>query len=211
MPTNHPHNFWQSLEFELRQAQLADFFYQHTFGVENIIRFNTGTSEDMEFQRADIDVQLHGWGRYTNVSEKFRNHDYDDLYLELYSMYPDVKGWMSASEAMHLAYFFPTRVCWLDKPLLIERFEKTILPFLKIQELDQFLLKSPKKSYTQTTSLLINGKRYQCKWVKAYNQTQNKNWDTIGICIPFQLLTDLEIPVKIYDLNNELEIERYFL
>jgi hypothetical protein len=105
-----PHNFWSSLKVERDKAVFADEFYSNVFEVENIIRFDTESERDIDFQRADIDVQLYAWERHSNVSEKFRAIDYNDLYIELYSMYPNVKGWMQNSSADHLAYFFPTRL-----------------------------------------------------------------------------------------------------
>lgn len=195
-----PHNFWESLAYETSKANQADRFYSHTFGVESITRFDTGSSFDMEFQRKDIDLQLEGWGRFANVSEKFRDKDFNDLYLELFSMYPQTKGWMHNSEADYLAYFFPTRMFWINKRELLQIFTKHIDHIVSNQQIDNVLSKQKNKSFKELVSIQLNGTALKIPVIIAFNQTKTKNWHTVGISIPFKELKRLGLSWKEYNL-----------
>ncbi|MBD80710.1 MAG: hypothetical protein CL840_17480 [Crocinitomicaceae bacterium] len=195
-----PHNFWKSLEYENSKSQVADDFYYHQFKIENRIRFNTGSESDMEFQLKDIDVQLYGWNRYTNVSEKFREVDYNDLYLELYSMYPTVKGWMHKSEANHLAYFFPQRMLWIKEKEIQQVFKDFIEPSIDLETLNLWLEKNPKKSGRYASEIIFENRKYPVFIIVAYNKTQNKNWNTVGVSVPFDLLKAYQLNWKEYSL-----------
>lgn len=194
------HNFWKSLAIENDKSWLADAFYFNVFGVENIIRFNTGSKRDMEFQRADIDVQLQAWNRHANVSEKFRDVDYNDLYIELFSMFPNVKGWMSSSKATHLAYFFPNRMIWLDKTQLINAFEHFISPGISKQEINQLVENYPQKNASVRSTLILKEHAYSVRYIKAYNKTKTKSWDTIGVSIPFNAIENLGVKLQEFRL-----------
>ncbi len=200
MANQSPHNFWKSLKVECGKAVSADEFYNNVFEVENIIRFDTESERDMDFQRADIDVQLHGWERYSNVSEKFRDTDYNDLYLELCSMYPNVQGWMQNSSADHLAYFFPTRLIWIDKKELISAFETFVLPNINNTKIEELITKYPQRNGSLADEISINSSSYKVRYIKAYNKTTPKVWDTIGVSIPFDLLDAIGVKLKEYAL-----------
>jgi len=193
-----PHNFWKSLKVERGKAVSADEFYNNVFEVENIIRFDTESERDMDFQRADIDVQLHGWERHSNVSEKFRDTDYNDLYIELYSMYPNVQGWMQNSSADHLAYFFPTRLIWINKKDLISAFEAFVLPSINKAKIEELVTKYPQRNGSLADEISINSSSYKVHYIKSYNKTTSKVWDTIGISVPFHLLGALGVKLKEY-------------
>ena len=198
-----PHNFWSSLKVERDKAVFADEFYFNVFEVENIIRFDTESERDMDFQRADIDVQLHAWERHSNVSEKFRAIDYDDLYIELYSMYPNVKGWMQNSSADHLAYFFPTRLIWIDKKDLISIFKKYIEPNIIYSDLNVWLANNKNKSGKYKTEIEVLETNYPVLVINAFNKTANKEWNTVGVSVPFNLLKTCGLVWKEYQYKDE--------
>ena len=191
-----PHNFQESLAYENSKSTIADSFYFDQFHVENIIRFNSGNTSDMVFQRKDIDLQLYGWGRHTNVSEKFRDFDFDDLYLELYSMYPDTKGWMHSSEANYLAYFFPKRMLWIKEQELQIIFKNHIEPSINYIELDEWLSKNRKRSGKFKTEIKVLDKTYSALIINAFNKTINKEWNTTGVSVSFGLLKDCGLTWK---------------
>lgn len=195
-----PHNFQQSLEYENSKSTIADTFYFDQFHVEEIIRFNTGSPSDMVFQRKDIDLQLFGWNRHTNVSEKFRDYDFNDLYLELYSMYPDTHGWMHKSEANYLAYFFPKRMFWINENELQQVFQKYIEPAINYKELDSWLNKNIKHSGRYKSSIVNESKSYEVQVITAFNRTTNKEWNTVGVSVPFDLLKRCGLTWKEYQL-----------
>ena len=200
MAGQSPHNFWKSLKVERKKAVLADAFYTHVFEVEKIIRFDTESGRDMEFQRADIDAQLYGWGRHSNVSEKFRDVDYNDLYVELYSMYPATKGWMHNSAADHLAYFFPTRLIWINKKELVIAFQQHILPKIIESKIDELIAQNPSKNGSLLAEITIDSISYKIRYIKAYNKTATKVWDTLGVSLPFDLLAAIGLKLREYKL-----------
>jgi hypothetical protein len=195
-----PHNFWSSLKVERDKAVFADEFYSNVFEVENIIRFDTESELDLDFQRADIDVQLHAWERHSNVSEKFRAIDYNDLYIELYSMYPNVKGWMQNSSADNLAYFFPTRLIWIDKKELIRAFETHVLSNINAAKIEELQTNYRQQNGSLTDEISINSSSHKVRYIKAYNKTKSKDWDTIGLSLPFDLLEAIGVKLKVYAL-----------
>jgi hypothetical protein len=184
-----PHNFWKSLEYEGRKTQRADAFYSDRFKVEEIVRFDTGSAYDMEFQRQDIDVQLYGWNRFANVSEKFRDHDYNDLLLEAYSMYPNTKGWMHNSGANYLAYFFPLRMFWFKKEELYEVFQQHIEPKLDYSLVENWVSQNPKSSARIKTSI----SSYEAYLVIAYNRVRTREWHTVSVSVSFDMLKSLGV------------------
>lgn len=179
-----PHNFWKSLDFEGSKTKLADQFYYHTFGIESHVRFDTGSEFDMDFQGLDIDLQLNAWGRHTNVSEKFRDNDFGDLYLEVFSMYPDTPGWTTVEGADHLAYFFPLRMFWIKKPELKEVFNKHIEPYLDHNAIASWVKNNPNRSGKY--SITLEG--FEMTMVFAFNQIRKRTWTTVGITVPFNFL-----------------------
>jgi hypothetical protein len=191
-----PHNFWRSLEYEGGKTKRADTFYYNQFKVEEIVRFDTGSAHDMEFQRMDIDVQLYGWGRHANVSEKFRDRDFNDLYLELYSMFPQTKGWMHVKGADYLAYFFPLRMFWINKKDLTRVFEEHIEPRIELDNVRNWIHENSGKSGKCKSEL--NGHEIQV--INAFNRVRKRSWNTVGVSVPFSLLKELGLDWKEFRL-----------
>lgn len=198
-----PHNFQKSLAYENSKTSLADSYYFNQLHIEKIIRFNSGSGNDMVFQRRDIDLQLYGWNKHTNVSEKFRDFDFNDLYLELYSMYPEVKGWMHKSEANYLAYFFPKRMIWIDKKDLISIFKKYIEPNIIYSDLNVWLANNKNKSGKYKTEIEVLETNYPVLVINAFNKTANKEWNTVGVSVPFNLLKTCGLVWKEYQYKDE--------
>jgi hypothetical protein len=192
------HDFSTSFRFENEQSVMADRFYQEIVGVEHIIRFNTGSPRDMEFQRADIDVQLHAKGRSTNVSEKFRKKTFDDLLLELYSLFPDTSGWFFRSEASHLVCFMPDVVHWIDEKSLHSAYVE-LLPYLRIEPQIKSLINNlGDQSGRTTVPINLGNKNYMADLIKARNKGYGRNYDTISISLPFSLLDFLGVQRREY-------------
>ena len=193
------HNFDKSLRRESVVAKKADTFYERKpFAVQAIKRYNTGSEYDMKFQRQDIDLNLSmSDGRTLTVSEKFRDNDYDDLLLEIYSKYPSTKGWMHKSEAERLAYFFPKRMFWIEKKELRRFCLNKLFPLVE-QEAIQRLLSQEVNSLK--VGLRINDKRYLCVLTQAANNTDGHRWNTISISVPFEMLQDFSIRYSEYRL-----------
>lgn len=104
------HNFENSLLHEREQTAKADAFYRYVLLVSDIKRFDTDSEADMEMQLQDVDVLLTLNGIKYRVSEKFRDTDYGDLYVEIYSKYPTTLGWLHTGSPNAILYFTPKTV-----------------------------------------------------------------------------------------------------
>jgi hypothetical protein len=194
------HDFNTSFAWEGDQAEMADAFYYETIGVENIIRFNSGSLRDMDFQRADIDVQLHAKGRVANVSEKFRKRDYPDILLEIYSLYPNVSGWFMRSEASHLVCFMPSNVYWLPEAELKKAFAAMYSSGKWEDEIQSLIKTFPQRSGKFDLPFSLRGTDYKVNLIKAFNKGRSQPYDTISVSMPFALLAALGIPPRVYPL-----------
>jgi len=48
----------------------------------------------------------------------------------------------------------------------------------------------------------IQNHHYSARIIQAYNETQDASWYTMGIAIPFRVLSDFLIPFKEFGLNQ---------
>lgn len=100
------HQFNKSLGFEKKQIKIADDFYKKNFPKFSIKRVSFDSEIEKEMQRKDIDFFLISDNKTIAVSEKFREKDFNDIYLEFFSKYPNTVGWMENSEAEYWLIFY---------------------------------------------------------------------------------------------------------
>jgi len=196
------HHFRDSLHRELQQQSRADRFYTEKLGVKNIVRYNSDSEEDMVYQRQDIDLSFELNGRRLMVSEKFRDHDYGDLYLECYSKYPGTMGWMHQSKADFLACFFPERVIWLNKKRLVDFFLTKLWPAMPGAWFAKINLELHSRSGQQKQKLDFLGKQRELTIIQAFNRSGKDQWHTIGVGIPFEMLEEFNIPGKVLMIDD---------
>lgn len=196
---NEEHHFDKSLKRESALALQADVFYKRPpFAVATLERFNRNTDADMELQRQDIDVRLaFSDGRQYAVSEKFRAHDYNDLLLEIYSKHPDTKGWIHKSSAERLAYFFPSRMFWIDKKALCTFCLEALFPMVETEAIDQLLAQ---EDQSLKVSLCLADINYDCILTQAFNRTGSDTWNTISISVPFEMIKNFGIRFQEFKL-----------
>ncbi len=191
------HQFDKSLGFEKKQMAIADNFYKNQFPNYITKRYFFDTEFDKEMQRKDIDISLISNNRTLHVSEKFREKEFNDIYLEFFSKYPNTIGWMENSQALILAYFVPKKLIWIDKIGLINFYNSVLKNavsqtfFKEIHESKKLFLKK---------EILIEQKKYHINIIQAFNKTKDAEWQTLGISIPYQMLNDYNINYKIYNL-----------
>jgi len=190
------HNFEKSLQCERNKAEEADNFYRKAFGVTKIIRYNSDSSADMDFQRKDIDVSLTVENRVYHISEKFRETDYGDLYVEIYSKYPHVKGWMHTGSPDVVVYFTPHTVYRIIHRGLKKFCLETLFP--QIPENWFFEIHNSRKSIV-SKKLILDKKTISINLIQAHNKpTVGSSWETIGISIPFEVLKENGVKIKEY-------------
>lgn len=187
-----PHHFDKSVKRETTAAVYADAFYKRVpFSVSKIERYNQGSKEDMILQRQDIDLSLSFEdGRNVAVSEKFREHDYGDLLLEIYSKYPERTGWIHKSAAERLAYFFPARMFWIDKKALCSFCMEQLFPLVESHAIERLL---SQEYNSLKVGLRVNNMVYNCILTQAFNNTDGDTWNTISISVPFEMLAKNDI------------------
>ena len=194
------HNFDDSLQKELASHKVANSFYSgDTFKAKEIVRFTDNSEEHLLLQRRDIDANIRMWNdEVWSVSEKFRDYDYNDVLLEIYSKYPDTRGWIHKSDANRLAYFFPNRMIWMDKKALCTFCLETLFPKIQEDDINELLTR---KMNSLSLTLNLNGNTYACKLTQAPNNTDGAVWNTISISVPFGILTDFNIRFQVYQLG----------
>ena len=178
------HNFRHSLEYERSMATRADAFYRDVLGAKIIRRFDRDTDEDMEMQREDVDVIIERKGVEYRISEKFREHVYEDLYIEIYSKYPDTPGWVITGTPNAVLYFFPSSVYWVTHKSLYEFCVNVLFPAIPKAFIEEIF--ETKKSYLPKT-ILLDKQTVSVKLVQALNHDV-ADWETIGVCVSFDVL-----------------------
>ncbi len=192
------HNFNQSLQNERNHALNADKFYSDILGATELRRFSSDNDEDMYYQKQDIDVEITLNGKTYRISEKFREKDFGDLYIEFFSMYPDVPGWMETGSPNAIMYFTPENAYWISHRSLKHFYQNTLSPLIKKDWFEEIY-----KSGETIKSKQINagGKIYKISIIQAHNHSK-VSWKTIGISIPFQWLEDANVRFKRFNIQS---------
>ncbi|MDR2065218.1 MAG: hypothetical protein LBP85_05880 [Prevotellaceae bacterium] len=195
MNTNH-HNFSDSIQSEQKNHKRADDFYLNYLQVTDIVRYNRNTEADMKMQRSDIDVSFCRKGKYVKISEKFRAKDFGDLYVEFYSKFPDVRGWLDKSKADYIAYFFPARIFIIDEKALSAFYKNCLSNAISEDIFKRLIEQNPNGNAQKPALIKILDNSYKIQIIQAYNQTEDASWYTMGIAVPFKILADFDIYCK---------------
>ena len=192
------HNFEVSLQHEKEQAEMADSFYRNVLKVSEIKRFNTDSDADMWMQREDVDLLLTLNGITYRVSEKFRDKDYGDLYVEIFSKYPKIPGWMHTGSPNAILYFTPKTVYWITYRSLKGFCLQTL--FLLIPEIwYEELFHSHKTILSK--EVILDGESVNINLIQAHNQpSDGNNWETIGLSAPFSLFNKQGVKIMKFNI-----------
>ncbi|MDR2840692.1 MAG: hypothetical protein LBV75_05450 [Paludibacter sp.] len=190
------HNFDRSLLHEREFALGADNFYRTELNATEILRYNTDSEHDMNFQHRDIDVTVTVNDRKFNVSEKFRDTDFGDLYIEVFSKYPQTMGWMHSGNPDFIAYFTPKAIYLIAHTDLKAFCLNTLFPSIPQEFFSEIFISGKtivKKKFE------INNKQTEIAVIQAHNCSGNVKWETIGIAIHFDLLTTYDVKWRKYE------------
>ena len=190
------YNFKYSLQHEKDQAVKADQFYCNILKATEIQRFNVDSETDMEMQRQDVDLLLTLNGLTYRISEKFRDKDFGDLYVEVYSKYPKTPGWLHTGSPNAILYFTPKSIYWITHKSLSTFCLQTLFPQIP-QTWYEEIFHSSKVIISK--QLNINGKTFNLNLIKANNQ-DGSIWVTIGISLPFWVFEENGVKVKRFNL-----------
>lgn len=186
------HRFSKSLELERQQAASADSFYTKVLGARQVIRYASESAQDMAMQRLDIDVTIKVGERIFQISEKFRTRDFDDLYLEVYSKYPPILGWMDTGSPQVLVYFTPSKVHWIAHKELKDFYLLHLKPaldekwFASLYNSNDSIVSHKLKLDSITTHIRI---------IQAHN-FENKAWVTMGVGIDIDVLEKFGVKIR---------------
>jgi hypothetical protein len=184
------------MQCEQKNQKRADDFYLNHLGATDIVRYNHNTKSDMKKQRSDIDVSFRRKGKLIKISEKFRAKDFNDLYIEFYSKFPNTRGWLDKSQADYITYFFPARVFIIDEKSLAEFYKNHLSVAISEDIFNRLVEKYPNRNVQKHTWIKIQNHSYKIQIIQAYNQTEDASWYTMGIAVPFKSLSDFEIYCK---------------
>lgn len=171
------HDFKDSLKVEQSQFERQDNFYRHLFGHEpNRLDYD----KYPEAQREDIDLTItNKAGKVKTISEKYRPYDYNDILLEVFSVFPNKKGWAMDSHADILAYWFPSRLFLLDMVQIKTMFTKNSIS-KKVHLID---------GSAERVKIEINGSEYNPLLIRA----RNKTYSSLSLVLSFEDLYKLGI------------------
>ncbi len=178
------HNFKKSLQHEREQTSRADRFYTEVLNATFIKRFNTDSDEDMRMQRQDVDALITVNGITFKISEKFRDVDYGDLYIEVYSKYPKTLGWMHTGSPNAILYFTPRSVYWMTHSSLKNFCINELFNAIPAQWLAE--LYESKKSI-EYKKIRIKGADIDLHLIQSHNK-DGESWETIGVSVAFDVL-----------------------
>ncbi len=188
------HNFELSLKHERKQAKMADAFYRDVLKVTKIERFNTDSVADMEMQRQDVDVILTLNGISYRVSEKFRDKDYGDLYVEIFSKYPKIKGWLHTGTPNAILYFTPNTVYWITHFSLAAFCINKFFPLIP-KEFFKELFQSHQSIISKRIN--IDNKSIKINLIQAHNSSPDgSDWETIGMSAPFFFFEENGVKIR---------------
>jgi hypothetical protein len=191
------HNFTHSLIHEREQAAKADAFYRDILCVSEIKRFNADSNEDMEMQRQDVDVLLTRKGVTYRVSEKFRDKEFGDLYVEVYSKYPKTRGWLHTGSPNAILYFTPQAVYWITHQSLVGFCLDVLFPLIPENWYEE-LFQSKKTIVSK--QLTVNRKIQKINLIQAHNRAlDGTQWETIGISAPYSFFEENGVKIRRYE------------
>lgn len=195
------HNFKASLQHERDQAAKADRFYLEVLKVSEIQRFNSDSDADMEMQRQDVDLILTLNNINYRVSEKFRDKDFGDLYVEVYSKYPKTFGWLHTGTPNAILYFTPEQVYWITHQSLSTFCIEILFPCISDGWFEELIL-SPKSIISK--QLVLKNNQYKINLIQAHNH-DSADWETLGISAPFELFEDFGVKIRKCKCKNSLD------
>ncbi|MDD3080322.1 MAG: hypothetical protein PHH37_14645 [Paludibacter sp.] len=192
------HNFKNNLKHEKEQADRADKFYREVLHASEITRYNHDNEQDMIMQRKDIDCSFSINNVHYMISEKFRDKDFGDFYVEFYSKYPNTPGWIFTGSANAILYFTPENVYWVTfKSLKTFCVDQLFTTIPQCWFSDIYISHKPIK----TRYLLLDKTRIPLNIIQAHNQC-GECWETIGISISFEILEKFGVKFRRYKLNS---------
>lgn len=198
-------DFQDKLNYEHSQQPMADVFYKEHMGAISIERYDYNDPNGRIKQQHDIDCTITIKDEQDNVydiniSEKFRSIDWGDMWIELYSRYPSVRGWALAFEGVDLiAYFINGLDAGIDKNIVY------LVNAKRIKEIAENIVKQfdnavdikieLEKTGKYNAKYDYNGKQYDVIFRKVKTQRPTYSYDGVGVCIKWNDLKEMGVNI----------------
>lgn len=196
-------DFLKALAYEKEQFPRADEFYRRVLNNSmnkiKITRWDYQlNAEHRKMQEDGIDVTIENElatneydRRVISISEKFRTSDFGDMFIELYSKFPNITGWGLKEKADLVAYFTPWNVYIIDNDQL-KKVVQAIYDELDAETLAEDLKEAKCFQYIYKDKIMEVRKVPTCLNGKVA-------WEGVGVCIKWEDLKDLGVTIAKYD------------
>ena len=152
----------------------------------------------MKMQRQDVDVLLTIHETTYRISEKFRDKDFGDMYIEVYSKYPESPGWLHTGTPNAILYFTPKSIYWITHKSLSAFYSDMLFPLIPDSwywDLFQSHKSIISKRITLKNSPVI------INLIQAHNAVSDGAlWETIGFSIPFEILQQYGVRIMVFEI-----------
>ncbi|HNW96843.1 MAG TPA: hypothetical protein PKK00_00365 [Bacteroidales bacterium] len=176
----------------------ADMFYKNVLKADIIKRYSPKKTEDKDFLAKDINLHVKMNDKETTISEKTRDQDWNDIYVEIYKKYPDEAGWIKFTEAEYLAYFFPGRVFFCKMEPIRNLCQDILCRAVNTGIFKDMYYMFFRSSGRHSQSIKINNKTYSFTFHQTYHEDGDNSYYSIGLILPFVMLMDFRIDYKIF-------------
>ena len=176
----------------------ADMFYKNVLKAEIIKRYSFKKPEDSVFIEKDQSLLIRLSDNEYTVSEKNRDQDWNDIYVEIFRKYPEEEGWIKYTQSDYLAYFFPGRIFWAKMESINVLCEEILMKAKESGIYKELQFMYPKNNGRLSKTFKINTKTYSFNFIQTYHQEGEASYYSIGISLPFVLLMDFRIDYKIF-------------
>ena len=201
-------DFQNKLDYEKGCQQMADVFYKEHMNAISIERYDWDDPEGRRMQKRDADCKIvvksdvneNDFLHPIVISEKFRSMDWGDMWIELYSRYPSVKGWALESQGVDLiAYFIDGLSAGIDKNIVYLVNAKRIKEFAEniVKQFDNAVdIKIElEKTGKYNAKYDYNGKQYDVIFRKVKTQRPTYSYDGVGVCIKWNDLKEMGVNI----------------
>ncbi len=199
------HVFNNSLEYEKSKLEKADTFYINVLNVTDIKRSDFNTISGKDLQKKDIDLVFTHKSKQVSISEKFRNVDYDDILIEVYSSFNTptsyVHGWIHKCEADVIMYFTKSKVYKINAKELKKFYFDNIDEKFLTDVFYEIRYNNSQRSLSRKLTLDIGNTDQEIRLVQAYNRS-HIDFYTMSMCVTIEILR--KNGVRIYENSYEI-------
>lgn len=186
------YSFNESLAKEKNTRKWFDSIYESYGGkVKSICDYDT--FEGKLQQQNDIDVLLEKDNKIFKVSEKARDKDFGDVYLEHYSVFEDKKiGWTQDSQADILAYGIPSKnICKIYEMAEVKNIYRLITSLLPLDEIENDMIS--RNENKRKIPVNIDTQSFNVYIIVAATIHNGKYYHTTGFTVEDNILTPIKI------------------